>query len=135
MAYRINKINPLDLQARKAIGINIPFSVDEVFSQNYQTKDAIKNNIINFMLTGKGERFMNPTFGSNIRNLLFENVNEESLDAIAVSLREELQVYFPQILINELQINPLLDSNSINVQFKYQIRFTNIAESISINFV
>jgi phage baseplate assembly protein W len=135
MAYRINKINPLDLQARKAIGINIPFSVDEVFSQNYQTKDAIKNNIINFMLTGKGERFMNPTFGSNIRNLLFENVNEESLDAIAVSLREELQVYFPQILINELQINPLLDSNSINVQFKYQIRFTNIADSISINFV
>ena len=87
------------------------------------------------MLTGKGERFMNPTFGSNIRNLLFENVNEESLDAIAVSLREELQVYFPQILINELQINPLLDSNSINVQFKYQIRFTNIADSISINFV
>ena len=135
MAYRINKINPLDLQARKAVGVNLPFSADEVFSQNYQTKDAIKNNIINLMLTGKGERFMNPNFGSSIRNLLFENVNEESLDAIAVSLREELQVYFPQILINELQINPLLDSNSINVQFKYQIRFTNIADSISINFV
>ena len=67
MAYRINKINPLDLQARKAIGVDIPFSSDQVFEQNYQTKDAIKNNIINFLLTGKDERFMNPNFGSNIR--------------------------------------------------------------------
>jgi len=135
MAYRINKINPLDLQARKAVGVNLPFSADEVFSQNYQTKDAIKNNIINLMLTGKGERFMNPNFGSSIRNLLFENVSEGSLDAISVSLREELELNFPQIVINELAINPLLDSNSINVEFKYQLRFTNIADSISINFV
>lgn len=135
MAYRINKINPLDLQARKAIGVGIPFSTDQVFEQNYQTKDAIKNNIINFLLTGKDERFMNPNFGSNIRNLLFESINEASLDAISNTLREELQGNFPQILINNLAINPFEDRNTINIEFKYQLRFTNIADSISINFV
>ena len=135
MAYRINKINPLDLQARKAIGVNIPFSSGDVFSSNYQSKDAIKNNIINFLLTGKGERFMNPNFGSGIRNLLFENINEGALDATSNSLRQELEIYFPQIKINELTINPDTDRNAINITFAYQLRFTNIADTVSINFV
>lgn len=135
MAYRINKINPLDLQARKAVGVNIPFSDDEVFTSNYQTKDAVKNNIINFLLTGKNERFMNPTFGSNIRNLLFEAISDASLDATSNSLRQELETYFPQIAINELTINPQHDRNAINITFAYQLRFTNIADTVSINFV
>lgn len=135
MAYRINKINPLDLQARKAVGVNIPFSSGDVFSSNYQSKDAIKNNIINFLLTGKGERFMNPNFGSGIRNLLFENINEGALDATSNSLRQELETYFPQIKINELTINPDTDRNAINITFAYQLRFTNIADTVSINFV
>lgn len=135
MAYRINKINPLDLQARKAIGVNIPFSSGDVFSSNYQSKDAIKNNIINFLLTGKGERFMNPNFGSGIRNLLFENINEGALDATSNSLRQELETFFPQIKINELTINPDTDRNAINITFAYQLRFTNIADTVSINFV
>ena len=135
MAYRINKINPLDLQARKAIGVDLPFSDDGVFTSNYQTKDAIKNNIINFILTGKSERFMNPTFGSNIRNLLFESINASSLDATSNSLRQELETYFPQIVVNELTINPQQDRNTVNITFAYQLRFTNIADTISINFV
>lgn len=135
MAYRINKINPLDLQARKAIGVSIPFSSGDVFNSNYQSKDAIKNNIINFLLTGKGERFMNPNFGSGIRNLLFENINEGALDATSNSLRQELETYFPQIKINELTINPDTDRNAINITFAYQLRFTNIADTVSINFV
>ena len=122
MAYRINKVNPLDLQARKAIGVDIPFSQDGVFTSNYQTKNAIKNNIINFLLTGKDERFMNPTFGSNIRNLLFENINNDSLDATSNSLRQELEVYFPQISVTELTINPQHDRNTINITFAYQLR-------------
>ncbi len=135
MAYRINKVNPLDLQARKAIGVSIPFSSGDVFSSNYQSKDAIKNNIINFLLTGKGERFMNPNFGSGIRNLLFQNINEGALDATSNSLRQELENYFPQIKINELTINPDTDRNAINITFAYQLRFTNIADTVSINFV
>ena len=135
MAYRINKVNPLDLQARKAIGVDIPFSSGDVFSSNYQSKDAIKNNIINFLLTGKGERFMNPNFGSGIRNLLFENINEGALDATSNSLRQELENFFPQIKINELTINPDTDRNAINITFAYQLRFTNIADTVSINFV
>ena len=135
MAYRINNINPIDLQARKAVGINLPFSSDGVFSSNYQTKDAIKNNLINFLLTGKGERFMNPSFGSNIRNLLFENINDSTLDATSNTIKIELEESFPQIVVNELTINPIHDRNTVNITFAYQMKFTNLADTISINFV
>ena len=82
MAFEVKKINPLDLQPRKAVGLNIPFRSKDVFSSNYQTKDAIKNNLINFFLTGKGERYLNPMFGTRLRNMLFENINQDKIDEI-----------------------------------------------------
>ena len=51
MALDIRKINPLDRQPRKAIGVDLPFSGDGVFNSTYQSKDALKVNLINFLLT------------------------------------------------------------------------------------
>ena len=36
------KINPLDRQPRKAVGVDLPFSSPSVFNSTYQTKDALK---------------------------------------------------------------------------------------------
>lgn len=135
MAYRISKIDPLDLQARKAIGINIPFSVDGVFSSNYKSKDAIKNNLINYMLTGRGERFMNPTFGSGLRNLLFEQINSQRLATLADTISQEVSMMFPKVVVTSLDIKPDTDRNTIELVMSYQIRYTNIADSVSINFI
>ena len=72
MAFDAKKINPIDLKPRVAVGVDIPFSGKAVFNQTFQTVDAIKANLINYLLTGRGERYFNPTFGSGIRNLIFE---------------------------------------------------------------
>jgi len=52
MAFDAKKINPLDRQPRKAVGVNLPFSGQAVFNSNYLTKDAVRNNLINYFLTG-----------------------------------------------------------------------------------
>lgn len=135
MAYRINKIDPLDLQARKAVGVNIPFSSNGVFTSNYQTKDAIKNNIINYMLTGRGERFMNPTFGSGLRNFLFEQINTARLDTLSDNIAQEISMMFPKVIVNNLNIRPDADRNTIELVMSYQIKYTNIADTVSINFI
>ena len=46
---------PNDTRQRVGIGVDIPFSSGGVFTPNYTTKEAIKNNIINFFLTNPGE--------------------------------------------------------------------------------
>ena len=47
MAFNVKRIDPLDLQPRKAIGVSLPFSAPAVFKSTYQSKDAIKTNLIN----------------------------------------------------------------------------------------
>ena len=135
MAYRINKINPLDLQARKAIGVSIPFSADGVFTSNFQSKDAIKNNLINYMLTGKQERFMNPNFGSGLRNLLFEQISTSRLNTLADTIAQEISMMFPKVVVQYLDIKPDTDRNTIELVMSYQIKYTNIADTVSINFI
>lgn len=133
MAYQIRKIDPLDLQPRKAIGVSLPFSGRAVFNSTYTTKDSIKSNLINFFLTGRGERVFRPNFGSNLRTLLFKNIDENEILSTKLQLEESLRFYFPRVITEQLTIEASPDSNLIEVYFKYSVNETNIEDEISIN--
>ena len=79
MAFGARKVFPNDLRPRVAIGVNLPFSAPGVFEPNYQTKQAIKNNLINYFLTNPGEIIQNPTFGAGLRNFIFTQIEQENL--------------------------------------------------------
>lgn len=134
MAYNSRRINPLDLQPRKAVGVALPFSGAAVFNSTYQTKDAIKTNIINYFLTGQKERYLNPTFGTQIRSLLFENIDDEMISNLKATVREGLSVYFPSIQTTELRIGSTPDTNTVTLSLKYAIKDTNIQDEVVINF-
>ncbi len=55
MAFNPQLINPIDLNPNLAVGVNLPFSGPSVFTPNYLTSQAIKNNLINYFLTNPGE--------------------------------------------------------------------------------
>lgn len=133
MAYKVRKIDPLDLQPRKAIGVKLPFSGRAVFNSTYQSKDAIKANLINFFLTGRGERYLNPNFGSGLRNFLFENINEGTLRGTKENIKALLEVYFPRIVVRELTLQSAPDTNLIEFFLKYEISETDINDEIVIN--
>lgn len=134
MAFEAKKINPLDLQPRKAIGISLPFSGLGVFNSTFTTKDAVKNNLINFFLTGKGERFLNPTFGTGLRNLLFENITKQNVDAIDGEVRDSLRNNFPQVLPININTEGSPDANTVTFSMRYQIQDTGIEDTVAINF-
>ena len=134
MAFEVKKINPLDRQPRKAVGVQLPFSGIAVFNQTYTTKDAIKTNLINFFLTGKGERYFNPTMGTGLRNLLFDNVTEEKRNEIDQNIRASLRQYFPAVIPTEIQTIADPDNNTVNFSMRYQINETGIDDVLSINF-
>jgi phage baseplate assembly protein W len=134
MAYNPRKINPLDLQPRKAVGVALPFDGRAVFHSTYTSKDATRNNLINFFLTGQNERVFNPRFGSGIRNLLFENLTQESIDTTREIILQGLRSYFPQVEVRALQLIPIYDENLVNFELKYAVRETNITDQLTINF-
>ena len=105
MAFNPQQIYPIDLNASKAVGVDIPFNGPAVFKSNYLTKDAIKNNLINFFLTNPGERYLNPTFGGGLRTFIFEQITTNELDFLREDVNQKLSLYFPNINVDELFIS------------------------------
>lgn len=134
MALNSRRINPLDLQPRKAIGVSLPLSGAAVFNSTYMTKDAIRTNIINYFLTGQGERYMNPSFGTIIRSLMFENINQNMIDRVKSTVRAGLSEYFPTVVPNDFKVIGTPDSNTVTLSLKYTIQNTNIQDEVVINF-
>ena len=134
MAYKVQRINPLDLQPRKAVGVALPFSGRAVFNSTYTSKEAIRANLINYMLTGKNERVFNTEFGAGLRNLLFEAITEEGIQELKLNITKNLELYFPRVRVNSFNINAIPDNNLVNLELKYSVIQTNIEDEISINF-
>ncbi len=60
MAFSPQQIYPIDFNDSAAVGVDLPLNAPAVFRPNYTTKEAIKNNLINYYLTNQGERPLNP---------------------------------------------------------------------------
>jgi uncharacterized protein len=134
MAFNPQQIYPIDLNASKAVGVNIPLSGPSVFISNYQTKDAIKNNLINFFLTNPGERPLNPSFGGGLRAFIFEQITNDNLNFLREDINSKLENYFPNIQIEDLIVSGQEDTNQITVTLKYSVINTNVIDTLEIEF-
>jgi phage baseplate assembly protein W len=132
MAIIVQNRFPNDSIDRKAIGVNIPFNAPAVFESNYLTRDAIKNNLINFFSTDQGERVFNPYFGSGLNKLLFENINNITTDFIAKFMKDEINQYFPFVGVQQIIVAPNEDTNTIVITLKYQATNFGIQDEINI---
>jgi phage baseplate assembly protein W len=113
MAIEI-KINPLDFELDVAIGIDLPMiSSGAAFKSNYTTLDQAVANAKNLLLTNKGERIMQPDFGCNLNNTLFENITSDLVQDLDSNIRSSFNYWLPYIFINELLITPDEDQNKI----------------------
>ena len=90
MAFGAKRIFPIDTKPGTGVGVAIPFNAPAVFRTTYTTKDAIRNNLINYFLTNKTERYLNPNFGANLRAFIFEQITNGNLDF----LKDENSVAF-----------------------------------------
>lgn len=126
-------IDPLNLNPNIAVGVNIPFNGPSVFTSNYTTQEAIKNNLINYFLTEPGELPLNPTFGGGLRSFLFQQIEEGNLSNLKNDINNKLSTYFPSVDIISLDVFETQNmSNSLTVNLKYS--YQNTSNNILFNF-
>jgi phage baseplate assembly protein W len=127
MAVRqIYRLNPQDLGQPKGIGISVLYSNNtSVFNSTITTKDQIKSNLINYILTNKGERLYDPNFGGNIRRSIFEANDDLTFDNIAARLETEILQYVPNIILQSIIIKRNPDQNLVNIIINYQLNQDN----------
>ena len=149
-------INPIDLNEDKAIGILLPFggntntntgyensptnsntggtppvsSGNSLFRLSYITKDQVISNVRNLILTNKGERPMNPEFGTDIYNLLFEQNTLDLEPKIRESIQKAFDTYMPLAKIEFLEVDQ--KEHKIHIALGFSVVEYNISEILEI---
>ena len=82
---------------------------------------AIARSLRNLVLTTPGERFFNEGIGSQVNNLLFNNVD----DITAVSVRNEIinviENYEPRVELGDVDVSANIDDYEMDVKLTYKI--------------
>ena len=121
MARLVPKIYPLDVNENVPIGISFPLTVGTQ-KQNFVTSAQVHDNLRNLILTMKGERPMQPTFGSDLYNLLFEPIDDDQLsNAAEHAVRDAVALWMPAIQIETVSITSERDRNRVLVTVIYSI--------------
>ena len=134
MAFDAQQIFPIDFDKSAAVGVDIPFNAPGVFRPNYTTKAAIKNNLINYFLTNSGERPLNPSFGGGLRAFIFQQITTDNLDFLEERIQQDLNIFFPNVAVGNLEILRQEDLNTITVSLTYNVINTNISDTLEIDF-
>ncbi len=121
----------LDLVPSRAVGVSLPFNGNAVFNSTFTTREQLKSNIINLVLTEPGERINEPEFGVGIKRYIFES--EIAKDDLLANIKYQASIFTPELEIQELIINPVSDKNQIQLNLIYKIRNEGTIENVQIN--
>ena len=103
--------------------INMTFKKHPITDDLVVSRDAsaIKQAIVNLLLTNKGEKLFNPNYGSDIRSYLFEPLDYGTATQIIGNIKHVITKWEPRIEILNLKASPNYDSNGFDVEMVYQV--------------
>ena len=111
-----------DLDPKTYIGLSFPLRRDK-FNDFAMTKNSLEqsqHNLKNLLLTYPGERVGQPEFGSRLRELCFEQIDDTLPELIEEEIRKAVSVWLPYInLIEVATLTEEGDKNKIFVRMKY----------------
>ena len=93
---------------------------------------AIINSIKNLILTNHYERPFQPELGSNIRRLLFENVDVIIAARIEREVVETIENFEPRVQVSKVTAIPAPDENSYQIELEFFI--VNRPNPVTITF-
>ena len=98
----------------------------------HKNEYAITNAVKNLILTNHYERLFQPEIGSNIRRLLFENVDPITGASIEREITETIDNFEPRVQTSKVTVSPDPDNNGFKVELEFFV--INNPNPITINF-
>ena len=89
------------------------------------------------LMTNKGERYMQPNIGLNLRKYMFEQFTEETRITIENEIVDTFKFWLPFVELKDLKINmediDAIGKNKLNISVLFNItRDPNTLESVSV---
>ena len=123
--------------AQQYIGVTLPIRRGRsgMFEQSTTFVQQVKSNLRNLLLTTKGERVMQPELGTDLRRILFEQVTEDTMDNVRLTITEAVERWMPYLEIQDVSVSndPVNNPHRLDVLVKYRFRNNpNVTDSITI---
>lgn len=98
---------------------------------------AINNSIKNILLTRKGSVPGKPTFGSNLDDVLFNQLDHITKSLLEDQIIEALTQWEKRILVTNVLVQDVPEYNKLiaTISYKYRDKGLDINEQISVGFI
>jgi phage baseplate assembly protein W len=73
----------------------------------------IRSDLLHLILTRRGSRYFLPTFGTRLYEYIFEPYDGLTFDAIEADIRDSVQTFMPNLLLNKITIEPADPSEEV----------------------
>ena len=121
---------PLERVSRGFKDVSMSFKVNPLNNDLIALKNAtaISRSVRNIVFTTPGEKFFQPTFGSRVSQMLFENMDEITSLSIRDEIENSIKRFEPRVDLKSVQVNPDFDGNQYDVVITYQIIGADVSE-------
>jgi phage baseplate assembly protein W len=113
ISSRVKAYSDIDLKFRV-----IPNSGDIALKKDIL---AVKQSVINILMTNRGEKVFDPDFGGSLRDYLFENYDSITAAAIKSRITTSLLNYEPRVVILDLEVTDLTERNALKIVLELNI--------------
>lgn len=101
----------------KKTSLDMKTSVDEA---------AVVNSIQNIFTTTPGEKILEPTFGLNLSQWLFQPIDEFTAREIGETIFKGIQKYEPRVKVNNINVDVLPEQNQYTIKLILTIPSLNV---------
>ena len=118
------------------IGISLPLDHGNqgFFEKTKTTLQQTRTNIKNLLLTVRGERLGNPTFGSDLTRILFEPDVEDIGSVIEETIRASVSEWLPFVNIKSIKTTSSeRNPNLLNVRLQFTIDVDQNVETLDLD--
>ena len=126
------RINPLDINRNVTIGVAFPLDEVNIFKGTETVREQVKSNLINLLLTEKGERVNEPNFGVGLKKILFEqHLNREELEE---KINFQINFYIPEIQLITVEVGEIDDDHKVYLAISYKFKTDGSTDALTTTF-
>jgi len=113
-------VREIDRNEDKYVGIRFPLdhSPEGFFYKTKTVLEQSKANLRNLLLTTPGERIFQPSFGSRLKNIVFEQ-GQDIPNRVEEAIRIAADTFLPYI--NIINVFTTQERNQVNIQVEFSV--------------
>lgn len=122
--------------AQKFIGVTLPIRLGQtgMFEQSTDLIQQTRSNFKNLILTKKGERVGQPELGCDLWKVLFDQINDDTLELARLAVVDAVDRWLPFIELVDFSITSTNEENILNIRCIYRFRNNqNVIDQVDIS--